>query len=90
MAEYRLLIKPSAVKEIEAIGVKKDRQRVIARISALSGDPRPSRCEKLAGSEDRYRIRQGNYRVVYTIDDVGRVVEVFKVGHRREVYRKAI
>ena len=88
MAEYRLLIKPSAAKEIDAIGSKRDRRRIIARIAALSGEPRPLGCEKLAGSESRYRVRQGNYRVVYAVDDAARVVEVIKVGHRREVYRK--
>ncbi|MGH8569615.1 MAG: type II toxin-antitoxin system RelE family toxin [Gammaproteobacteria bacterium] len=88
MAGYRLLIKPSAVKEIDAIGAKRDRQRIIARIAELAGTPRPRGCEKLAGSEGRLRIRQGNYRVVCAVDDAGWVVEVVKVGHRREVYRK--
>ncbi len=87
MAEYRLLIKPSAAKEIDATGSKRDRRRIIARIAALSEEPRPSGCEKLAGFESRYRVRQGNYRVVYAVDDAARVVEVVKVG-RREVYRK--
>ncbi len=87
MAEYRLLIKPSAVKEIDAIGSKRGRRRIIARIAALE-EPRPLGCEKLAGSESRYRVRQGNYRVVYAVDDAARVVEAVKVGHRREVYRK--
>jgi len=88
VAEYRLLIKPSAAKEIDAIGSKRDRRRIIARIAALAGEPRPMGCEKLAGSESRYRFRQGNYRVVYAVDDAARVLEVVKVGHRREVYRK--
>lgn len=88
MAAYNLLIKLSAVTEIDAIGSKRDRQRIVARIAALSGEPRPSGCEKLAGTASRYRVRQGDYRVVYTIDDAARVVEVVKVGHRREVYRK--
>ncbi|CAN5769115.1 MAG: hypothetical protein USCGTAYLOR_02852 [Chromatiales bacterium USCg_Taylor] len=88
MAEYRLRIKPSATKEIDAIGSKRDRRRIIARIAALSEEPCPLGSEKLAGSESRYRVRQGNYRVVYAVDDAARVVEVVKVGHRREVYRK--
>ena len=88
MAEYRLLIKPSAAKEIDAIGSKRDRQRIVARIAALSGEPRPIGCEKLAGTANRYRIRQGDYRVVYTIADAARIVEVVKVGNRREIYRK--
>ena len=87
MAGYRLLVKPSAAKEIEAIGTKRDRQRIVGRIQALGAEPRQAGCEKLAGSSALYRIRQGHYRVVYTINDGQRVVEVVKVGHRREVYR---
>ena len=87
MAGYRLLIKPSAAKEIEAIGGKRDRQRVVFQIRALAAEPRPVGCEKLAGIEGRFRIRKGNYRVVYFVDDTARTVEVIKVGHRREVYR---
>lgn len=87
MASYRLLIKPSAAKEIEAVGQKADRQRIVARIGALADDPRPSGCEKLVGEIDRYRLRVGRYRVLYAIEDAGLVVLVVKVGHRREVYR---
>jgi mRNA interferase RelE/StbE len=90
VAEYRLLIKPSAAKEIEAIGSKMDRRRIVERIAALAGEPRPSGGEKLAGSEGRRRVRQGDYRIVYAVDDAARVVEVVKVGHRREVYRKGV
>ena len=86
MAGYELLIKPSAVKELEAIGSKKDRQRVADRISALGNEPRPNACEKLSG-QAKYRVRQGDYRVVYEVDDQRRVVAIVKVGHRREVYR---
>ena len=87
MAGYRLLIKPSAGKEIEGLGHKKDRQRIVQRIAALASDPRPAGCEKLAGGEGRYRVRQGEFRIVYAVDDVSHTVEVVKVGHRREVYR---
>ena len=90
MAGYRLLIKPSAAKDIDAISAKKDRRRIIARIAELAGKPRPRDCETLGASEGRLRIRQGNYRVVYAVDDAERVVEVVKVGHRREVYRKGV
>lgn len=85
MASYRLFIKPSAVKEIEATS-KRDRQRIVDRIKRLSTDPRPPGCEKLSGQE-RYRVRQGRYRVVYSIHDQERTVVVYKVAHRREVYR---
>ena len=87
MARYRLSIKRSAARELEAVAKKADRQRLVARIEALAGDPRPPGCEKLAGHSDRYRVRQGNYRVVYSVDDAQCVVLVVKVGHRREVYR---
>ncbi len=89
MAAYKLLIKPSAAKEIEAIGAKKDRQRIVARILALANEPRPVSCEKLAGAEGRFRVRQGQFRIVYAINDASRTVEVVKGGHRREVYRGA-
>lgn len=87
MGNYSLLIKPSAVRELEALP-KKDRQRIAERISRLSAVPRPPGAEKLSGLE-RYRLRQGNYRIVYAIDDKERVVLVVKVGHRREVYRRS-
>ena len=86
MAKYRILIKPSAVKEIEAISPKKDRQRLVGRISKLADNPRPPGCEKLSG-QDKYRIRQGRYRIVYSIEDQDLIVYVVKVGHRKEVYR---
>jgi mRNA interferase RelE/StbE len=89
VAGYRLLIKPSAAKEIEAVDQKKDRQRIVNRITALASEPRAAGCEKLAGAEGRYRIRQGQFRIVYSVDDATHTVEVIKVGHRREVYRGA-
>ena len=85
MANYKLLIKPSAVKEIEALPVK-DRRRIVMRIRALATDPRPSGCEKLSGKE-LYRVRQGHFRILYSISDSDSTLIVFKVGHRREVYR---
>ena len=86
MAKYRILIKPSAVKEIEAISPKKDRQRLVGRISKLADNPRPPGCEKLSGQE-KYRIRQGRYLIVYSIKDQDLIVYVVKVGHRKDVYR---
>ncbi len=85
MAKYKLLIKASAAKEIAEIP-KRDRQRVINRITRLADDPRCEGCEKLSG-QDRYRVRQGRYRVLYTINDEEVIVVVVKVGHRRNVYR---
>ena len=86
MASYKLLIKPSAAKEIES-APKKDRLRIIKRIQELSSDPRPPGCEKLSGHDDKYRVRQGTYRIVYTISDVDLVICIVKVGHRKEAYR---
>lgn len=88
MAGYRLLIKPSAKKEIEALGQKRDRQRIVSQIARFASEPRPTGCEKLAGVEACYRVRQGQFRVVYAVDDTARTVEVIKVGHRGDVYRR--
>jgi mRNA interferase RelE/StbE len=87
VAGYRLLFKTSAAKELATVGTRMDRNRIIARIRDLSVDPRPRGCEKLAGYSDRYRIRQGNYRVVYLIDDERREVTVYKIADRKNVYR---
>lgn len=87
MAGYRLLIKASATKELEAVGTKTDRHRIVARIQALAVDPRPKSSEKLAGYADRYRVRQGTYRIIYLVDDERREVTIFKIGHRKDVYR---
>ena len=86
MARYRVLIKPSAVREIEAIPQKRQRQRLVARIESLADDPRPRGCEKLT-SREQYRVRQGAYRILYTVEDDQLVVCVVKVGHRSSVYR---
>ena len=87
MASYRVLIKPSAAKEIEAVGKRKDRQRIVANILALAVEPRPMGSERLAGQTDRYRIRIGRYRVVYSIADDDLVVLVVRVADRKDVYR---
>ena len=86
VASYKIQIKPSAVREIEAIPQKKQRQRIIARIRALTNNPRPRGVEKLSGL-DRYRVRQGAYRIIYSIEDDALVVYVVKVGHRSTIYR---
>jgi mRNA interferase RelE/StbE len=85
VASYRLLIKPSAAKELEAIP-RKDRRRLATRIQQLSADPRPPGCEKLSGRE-LYRIRQGDYRILYTVGDAELIILVIRIGHRREIYR---
>jgi mRNA interferase RelE/StbE len=82
---YNLVTKKSAERELRAIP-KQDLRRVVMRIQGLAHQPRPTGCEKLSGQE-RYRIRQGDYRIVYAVDDEQRTVEIVKIGHRRDVYR---
>ena len=86
MEKYKVSIKRSAVKEIEAIPQKKERQRIIRRIGQLAKDPRPPGSKKLSGHY-KFRIRQGPYRIVYSIEDNELIVVVVKVGHRKDVYR---
>lgn len=85
MEKYNLSFKKSVTKDLRAIP-KQDLKRIIERFDDLSKNPRPIGCEKLSGQE-RYRIRQGDYRIIYEIRDDVLVVVVVKVGHRREVYR---
>lgn len=87
MASYRVLIKPSAAGEIEAVDSKKDRQRIVKLIRALANEPRPVGCKKLAGEDDRYRVRVGRYRVVYSVADAESVVLVVRVADRKDAYR---
>ena len=86
MVKYSIEIKRSAQKEIESISTKKDRQRIIRRITALANDPRPPGCEKLSGSE-HYRVRQGRYRIIYEVQDKKLIIVLIKVGDRKDVYR---
>ena len=85
MESYRLEVKRSASREIADLP-KTDCVRIVARIQSLASDPRPHGSEKLSGAE-KYRIRQGDYRILYEIDDASRLVTVVKVGNRRDVYR---
>jgi mRNA interferase RelE/StbE len=85
VASYSIRIKRSAAKEIEALP-RQDRARVVDRIATLADNPRPPGCEKLSGT-DKYRLRQGDYRILYQIVDRELIVTVVRVGHRREVYR---
>ena len=85
MARYELRFKTSVAKDLRDIP-KTDLRRILERIEAMRDAPRPAGCEKLSAQE-RYRIRQGNYRILYEILDAEVIVEVVKIGHRREVYR---
>ena len=86
MAKYSLRIKRSACKELNSVATKADRQRIVKRIKSLADDPRPAGAVKLSGLE-RYRIRQGRYRILYTIEDKVLIVHVIKIGDRKDVYR---
>ena len=84
MARFELRFKPSVAKDLRGIP-KTEVRRLLKRIEPLGNDPRPAGCEDLTG-RDLYRIRLGAYRIVYSVDDAAVVIEVIKVGHRREVY----
>ena len=88
MASYSLVIKKSAAKELEGVPGKKERQRIVDRIQSLAASPRPPGVEKLSGAAEKYRIRQGDYRVAYEIDDKVLAASVVKIGHRKDIYRR--
>ncbi len=85
MAEYKIYFKESVEKDIRSIP-KKDLKKILLRIEALAKDPRPPGHEKLTGQE-KYRIHQGAYRIIYSIQDNELTIWVVKVGHRKDVYR---
>jgi mRNA interferase RelE/StbE len=85
MARFELRFKASVAKDLRHVP-RADVERILARIEALRDAPRPPGAEKLSAQE-RYRLRQGDYRILYTVSDAALVVEVVKIGHRREVYR---
>lgn len=85
MAAYKVYFKESVQKDLSAVP-KKDLQKILRRIETLATDPRPQGHEKLTGQE-RYRVRQGRYRIVYSIQDKELTVWVVKVAHRKDIYR---
>ncbi len=82
---YQVIIKKSAEKELDALSSQL-RERIIQRLLALEENPRPQKVKKLQG-EESYRLRIGDYRVLYSIDDKKKEIIVYAVGHRKEVYR---
>jgi mRNA interferase RelE/StbE len=86
MASYRIVFKKSVAKDLRSIP-KKEVQRILDAIQLLASDPRPPQSKKLSGQE-RYRFRQGNYRILYSIEDDKLIITVVRVGHRRDIYRK--
>ncbi len=83
---FEVLLERSAEKDLRRL-TSRVHEQVIDRIAALAKNPRPSGCRKLSGGENDWRIRVGDYRVIYEIADVIRVVRVRRIRHRRDVYR---
>jgi mRNA interferase RelE/StbE len=86
MDDYTIVFARSAREELEDLPESVAR-RALARIEALAQEPRPRGCCKLSGSENVWRIRIGDYRVLYAIDDPGRLVDIIAVRHRKDAYR---
>jgi mRNA interferase RelE/StbE len=84
MAAYKIFFKKSVAKDFNVIP-KNDLKKILGRIEALAEDPRPPGCEKLTGQQ-RYRLRQGRYRILYSIQDDELTVWIVKVGHRKDIY----
>jgi mRNA interferase RelE/StbE len=85
VGDYFLAIKPSARKELDGLP-ENVLARAVAKIESLANSPRPAGCKKLKGHKDQWRIRVGDWRIVYIIDDQSRVVRVTHIAHRRDVY----
>jgi mRNA interferase RelE/StbE len=87
VARYSVELKPSARKELDCLSSKLN-ERIFPRLENLASNPRPPGCKKLKGGDNEWRIRVGDYRIVYTIDDAGFLVEVTRIRHRSEVYER--
>lgn len=85
MAAYEVYFKKSVQKDLSSIR-KNDLKKILRRIESLGEDPRPAGCEKPTGKE-RHRLRQGRYRILYSVQDVELTVWIVRVGHRKDVYR---
>ena len=85
MAAYKIFFKKSVEKDFKGIP-KKDLVKILERIEVLAKDPRPPGCEKLSGQQ-KYRLRQGRYRILYSVHDDELTIWVVKVGHRKDIYR---
>jgi mRNA interferase RelE/StbE len=87
MGRYEVVFRKSVAQDLRRIP-NRDLRRILATIDSLSEEPRPAGIEKLSGQE-KYRVRQGDYRIIYEIKDDEVIVVVVKVGHRRDVYRRS-
>lgn len=91
MGRYEVLIKESALVELASLSRQQDLRRVVQRIRALGSEPRPPGCEKMGGpghGRENYRVRQGDYRIIYQVSDASATVVVIKIGDRKDVYRR--
>jgi mRNA interferase RelE/StbE len=86
VAAYTVAILPSALRQLAELP-RHDQRRIKERIDRLAADPRPPGVKKLQGESDLFRLRSGNYRVIYSVEDVRLTVLVIRIGHRRDVYR---
>ncbi len=84
---YAVVFRPAAMRELEKLA-DYDADRILRAVETLQDDPRPSQSRKLRGAKDLYRLRVGDFRAVYRIEDKRVTVTVLKIGHRRDVYRK--
>ena len=87
MSNYSVQVKPSARKELEALPDNM-LARVFQRMEALRSEPRPARCKKPKGHKDQWRVRVGDWRVVYIIDDAAKLISITRIAHRREAYER--
>ena len=87
MSNYSVEVKPSARKELEALP-DKVLARVVQKMDSLRDTPRPAGCKKLKGYKDQWRVRVGDWRVVYIIDDAAKLISITRIAHRREVYER--
>ena len=83
---YNITVKPSVRKVIERLS-EKDYKRIFERIKSLEGVPFPKGCKKVQGGKDLFRIRQGKYRIIYTVNSRDKIIDIIRIAHRREVYR---
>lgn len=86
MANYSIVISSSAEKSLKKLP-KKDLLRVVEKIQSLTLNPFPEGCRKLSGEESIFRVRQGNYRIIYEVENNNLIVLVLKIGHRKDVYK---
>jgi len=84
--KYRIVVKRRAEKELGSLP-QKDIKRIVTAIDSLAENPLPLNTKKLSGQKDRWRIRVGHYRILYTIDESERLITIFRIGHRKDIYR---